>query len=197
MKYFAALAVLILATITAHAMGFMLSVTGPYNSSCSIFVEGKPAERALALAYAQGFFAALNEGNPPVNLQARWRELNAYIVRNCTDKSNPYLYRRFVSDFVSEALDEMRKPTFTPPMMGAWCKQNGGEEDATTYVRGDCPNSHLELTKHGWRDDANACQAVASEKVQDGILVTAKCDPQDFLFTLRGEKLVIKGSWLP
>jgi hypothetical protein len=64
MKYFAALAVLILATITAHAMGFMLSVTGPYNSSCSIFVEGKPAERALALAYAQGFFAALNEGNP-------------------------------------------------------------------------------------------------------------------------------------
>jgi hypothetical protein len=26
-----------------------------------------------------------------VNLQERWRELNAYIVRKCTDKSNPYL----------------------------------------------------------------------------------------------------------
>jgi hypothetical protein len=83
-------------------------------------------------------------------------------------------------------------------MMGAWCKQNGGEQDATTYVRGDCPNSgHLELTKNGWSDDANNCQAVNSEEVQDGISVIAKCDPQEFLFTLRGEKLVIKGSWLP
>jgi hypothetical protein len=44
-----------------------------------------------------------------VNLQERWRELNAYIVRKCTDKSDPNLYRRFVGDFVGEALDEMKK----------------------------------------------------------------------------------------
>jgi hypothetical protein len=130
-------------------------------------------------------------------------ELNAYIVRKCTDKSNPYLYRRFVGDFVDEALDEMRKPTFTPPMTGTWCKQNGDEGSATTYVKGNCPDSYLELRKNGWRDAFanNECQAVTSRKDQDGILVTAKCsnssmplNPQDFLFTLRGGKLVIRGS---
>ena len=66
MKYFAALAVLILATITAHAMGAMIMATGPYNYGCEGFAKAKPAERALALAYAQGYFAALNvnAGNP-------------------------------------------------------------------------------------------------------------------------------------
>jgi hypothetical protein len=117
MKYFAALAVLILATTTAHAMSVMTNATGPYNYTCDDFAKAKPAERALALAFAQGYFAALNmnlDVDSQVNLQERWRELNAYIVRKCTDKSNPYLYRRFVGDFVDEALDEMRKPTSRP-----------------------------------------------------------------------------------
>jgi len=112
MKYFAALAVLTFATTTAHAMSVMTNATGPYNYSCDEFAKAKPAERALALAFAQGYFAALNmnlDVDSQVNLQERWRELNAYIVRKCTDKSNPYLYRRFVGDFVEEALDEMRK----------------------------------------------------------------------------------------
>jgi hypothetical protein len=112
MKYFAALAVLILATTTTHAMSVMTNATGPYNYSCDEFAKAKPAERALALAFAQGYFAALNmnlDVDSQVNLQERWRELNAYIVRMCTDKSDPYLYRRFVGDFVNEALDEMRK----------------------------------------------------------------------------------------
>jgi hypothetical protein len=111
MKYFAALAVLILATTTAHAMSAMTNATGPYNYSCDEFAKATRTERALALAFAQGYFAALNmnlDGDSQVNLRERWRELNAYIVRKCTDKSNPYLYRRFVGDFVAEALDEMR-----------------------------------------------------------------------------------------
>jgi hypothetical protein len=118
MKYFAALAVLIFATTTAHPMSVMTNATGPYNYSCDEFAKAKPAERALALAFAQGYFAALNmnlDVDSQVNLQERWRELNAYIVRKCTDKSNPYLYRRFVGDFVDEALDEMRKSSRLRP----------------------------------------------------------------------------------
>ena len=117
MKYSAALAVLILAATTAHAMSVMTNATGPYNYTCDAFAKAKPAERALALAFAQGYFAALNmklDVDSQVNLQERWRELNAYIVRKCTDKSNPYLYRHFVGDFVDEALDEMRKPRLRP-----------------------------------------------------------------------------------
>jgi hypothetical protein len=118
MKYFAALAVLILATTTPHAMSVMTNATGPYNYSCDELAKAKPAERALALAFAQGYFAALNmnlDVDTQVNLQERWRELNAFIVRKCTDKSDLYLYRRFVGDFVDEALDEMRKsPSLRP-----------------------------------------------------------------------------------
>jgi hypothetical protein len=112
MRYFAALAILILAPTTALAMSVMTNATGPYNYTCDDFAKAKPAERELALAFAQGYFAALNmnlDVDSQVNLQERWRELNAYIARECTDKSNPYLYRRFVGDFVNEALDEMRK----------------------------------------------------------------------------------------
>ena len=79
---------------------------------CRSRASTKPAQRELALAFAQGYFAALNmslDVELQVNLQERWRELNAYIVRKCTDKSDPYLYRRFVGDFFNEALDEMRK----------------------------------------------------------------------------------------
>jgi hypothetical protein len=112
MRYFVALAILILATTTALAMSVMTNATGPYNLTCDDFAKAKPAERELALAFAQGYFAAVNmnlDVDSQVNLQERWRELNSYIVRKCTDKSNPYLYRRFVGDFVNEALDEMRK----------------------------------------------------------------------------------------
>jgi hypothetical protein len=80
--------------------------------TCDDFAKAKPAKRAVALAFAQGYFAAKNmelDVNSQVNLQERWRELNAYIVRHCTDKTDPYLYRRFVGDFVDEALDAMRK----------------------------------------------------------------------------------------
>ena len=112
MKCVAALATLILATTTALAMSVMTNATGPYNHTCENFADAKPAERELALAFAQGYFAALNmnlEVDSQVNLQERWQDLNAYIVRKCTDKSDPYLYRRFVGDFVGEALEEMRK----------------------------------------------------------------------------------------
>ena len=112
MRYFAALTILILATTTALTMSVMTNATGPYNYTCEEVAKAKPAERKLALAFAQGYFAALNmnlDVDSQVNLQERWRELNSYIERKCTDKSNPYLDRRFVGDFVNEALDEMRK----------------------------------------------------------------------------------------
>jgi len=112
MRYLTALAILILAMTAALAMSVMTNATGPYNYTCEDFAKAKPAQRELALAFAQGYFAALNmnlDVETQINLQERWRELNAYIVRMCTDKSNPYLYRRFVGDFVNEALDEMRK----------------------------------------------------------------------------------------
>lgn len=107
----AALSVLSSAT---QAMVVMTNATGPYNYTCEEFTKASPRERAIALAFAQGYFAALNMNAtadvPQVNLQERWRELNAFIVRKCSDKSNPYLWRRFVGDFIEEALEEMRKP---------------------------------------------------------------------------------------
>jgi hypothetical protein len=112
LKVLMTVACLIALTGNASAMSVMTNATGPYNYTCDEFAKAKPAERALALAFAQGYFAALNmnlDVDAQVNLQERWRELNAYIVRKCTDKSNPYLYRRFVGDFVDEALDEMSK----------------------------------------------------------------------------------------
>jgi hypothetical protein len=112
LKVLMTVAYLIALTGNASAMSVMTNATGPYNYTCDEFAKAKPAERALALAFAQGYFAALNmnlDVDAQVNLQERWRELNAYIVRKCTDKSNPYLYRRFVGDFVDEALDEMSK----------------------------------------------------------------------------------------
>jgi methionine synthase II (cobalamin-independent) len=60
MKNFA-VAVLILAmTTTVHAMSVMTNATGPYNYTCDEFAKAKPRERELALAFAQGYFAALN-----------------------------------------------------------------------------------------------------------------------------------------
>lgn len=41
MKSFAALAVLILATTTAHAMSVMTNATGPYNYTCDDFAKAK------------------------------------------------------------------------------------------------------------------------------------------------------------
>jgi hypothetical protein len=38
----------------------MMEATGPNNYACEDFAKAKPAERALALAFAQGYFAALN-----------------------------------------------------------------------------------------------------------------------------------------
>jgi hypothetical protein len=95
-----------------HAMSVMLAATGPYNYHCDVFTKGKPAQREQALAFAQGYVAGLNmelDTELQINLQTRWRELNGYVVRKCTDKSNPYLYRRFVGDFAYEAFEEMRK----------------------------------------------------------------------------------------
>jgi hypothetical protein len=170
MKYFTALAVLILATTTAHAMSVMVNATGPYNYTCDDFAKAKPRERAIVLGFVQGYFAALNmdpDINPQVNLQERWRELNAFVVRYCTDKSNPYLYRRFVSDAVDEAFDEMREPKFTPAMMGTWCKENDGEEGATTYVKGNCPNktSNLEYGRTDGRTPTTSAKPSFHKKI--------------------------------
>jgi hypothetical protein len=97
---------------TASTMSVMTNATGPYNYNCSVFADGKPTERAAALAFAQGYFAALNldlDVDRQINLQQRWRELNEYVVRYCTDKKNEYLYRRFVNDAAYAALEDMRK----------------------------------------------------------------------------------------
>jgi hypothetical protein len=105
---------LMLATVMvnlAAAMSVMTNATGPYNYVCSVFTEGNKTDRMAALAFAQGYFAALNmeqEIEKQVNLQERWQELNAFVIRFCTDKSNPYLYRRFVNDAASAALEAMK-----------------------------------------------------------------------------------------
>jgi hypothetical protein len=96
---------------SANAMSVMTNATGPYNYTCSVFTEGNKTDRMAALAFAQGYFAALNmeqEIEKQVNLQERWQELNAFVIRFCTDKSNPYLYRRFVNDAASAALEAMK-----------------------------------------------------------------------------------------
>jgi hypothetical protein len=105
---------LMLATVMvnlAAAMSVMTNATGPYNYVCSVFTEGNKTDRMAALAFAQGYFAALTmeqEIEKQVNLQERWQELNAFVIRFCTDKSNPYLYRRFVNDAASAALEAMK-----------------------------------------------------------------------------------------
>jgi len=108
---------LILLTGTALTMGRMVSATGPYNYNCSVFVEGKSAERAKALVFAQGYAAAVNNLKvdgygrradfQEVNLLERWREFDKRVVRYCTDESNPYLHRKFMSDAAYEALNQM------------------------------------------------------------------------------------------
>lgn len=105
---------LILATAmvgSADAMAVMTNATGPYNYPCSVFTEGNKTDRTAALAFAQGYFAALNmeqEIEKQVNLQKRWQELNAFVIRFCTDKTNPYLWRRFVNDAATAALEAMK-----------------------------------------------------------------------------------------
>jgi hypothetical protein len=44
----------------AQAMSTMTNATGPYNYTCEELIAAKPAKRAIALAYAQGYVAALN-----------------------------------------------------------------------------------------------------------------------------------------
>jgi hypothetical protein len=101
-----------MAAAPANAMGTMLMATGPLNYACEKFVKAKPKERALVLAWAQGYFAALNQyphDGETVNLQDRWRELNELVIQGCSDKSNPNLYRTFVVGIVYEALQKMGK----------------------------------------------------------------------------------------
>jgi hypothetical protein len=59
---------------SADAMVVMTNATGPYNYPCSVFTEGNKTDRTAALAFAQGYFAALNmeqEIEKQVNLQKR------------------------------------------------------------------------------------------------------------------------------
>jgi len=106
---------LTLLTEIAHTMGRMVSATGPYNYNCDVFTIGKSAERAKALVFAQGYAAAVNNinfvGRPvdfqEVNLLERWREFDKRVARYCTDESNPYLHRKFMSDAAYEALNQM------------------------------------------------------------------------------------------
>src|SRR5262245_14161537 len=105
-----ALALVALAITAATGMGVMVRATGPYNITCEEFAKAKPAQRERALAFAQGYFAAQNmelDVDSQIDLQERWRELNTYITRACTDKSNPYLHRRFVNDAADEAFEKM------------------------------------------------------------------------------------------
>jgi HdeA/HdeB family len=105
-----ALALVALAITAATGMGVMVRATGPYNINCEEFAKAKPAQRERALAFAQGYFAAQNmelDVDSQIDLQERWRELNTYITRACTDKSNPYLHRRFVNDAADEAFEKM------------------------------------------------------------------------------------------
>jgi len=110
---------LILLTGTAHTMADMVRATVPYNYNCDVFTIGKPADRAKALIFAQGYAAAMNNLKvdgysrqwpadlPRVNLFEQWHEFNKHVVRFCTDKSNPYLHRKFLNDAAFEALNQM------------------------------------------------------------------------------------------
>ena len=96
---------------SAAAMSVMTNATGPYNYVCSVFTEGNKTDRIAALAFAQGYFAALNteqKNDKQANLQERWQELNAFVIRFCTDKTNPYFYRRFVNDAAVAAFEAMK-----------------------------------------------------------------------------------------
>jgi hypothetical protein len=172
-------------SILPLAMSVMTNATGPYNLTCDDFAKAKPAERAQALAFAQGYFASLNmdrDIDDQVNLQSRWRELNAFVVPFCTDKSNPYLYRRFVGDAAYEAFDEMRKKS---PYNEGICNyhdglcyrerpytEEGEKEKAAEWERGfryaqgldhnrvDRSHCRLELTEwwcHVEEDDVHRC----------------------------------------
>jgi cephalosporin-C deacetylase-like acetyl esterase len=44
-----------------------------------------------------------------VNLQKRWQELNAFVIRFCTDKTDEYLWRRLVNDAVETAFEQMKR----------------------------------------------------------------------------------------
>jgi hypothetical protein len=111
-KFLLATTLAIALTGMVNAMGTMVNRTGPHNYNCEVFQNGKPRERANALIFAQGYAAALNMELLPttgktVSLWDSWREFNAIVIRLCTDKSNEYLYRRFVNDAAWEALNIM------------------------------------------------------------------------------------------
>jgi hypothetical protein len=56
----AAICVVIFSLHAARSMGTMVAATGPGNVTCDEFRELGPAKRAQALAWAQGYAAALN-----------------------------------------------------------------------------------------------------------------------------------------
>jgi hypothetical protein len=100
-------------------MGRMVRATGHYNANCSVFVDGTRAERAQALVFASGYAAANNmrpDVKDEVDLLGRWREFNARVVRYCTDKSNEYLHRKFLSDAALEVLSSMRTNNICPSL---------------------------------------------------------------------------------
>ena len=99
-------------TSPGNAMVVVTNATGPYNYPCSVFTEGNKTDRTAALAFAQGYFAARNleqEQENHVNLQKRWQELNAFVIRFCTDKTDEYLWRRLVNDAVETAFEQMKR----------------------------------------------------------------------------------------
>jgi hypothetical protein len=86
--------------------------TGTYNYLFSVFTEINKTDRTSALSFAQGYFAARNlaqEQENHVNLQKRWQELNAFVIRFCTDKTDEYLSRRLVNDAVETAFEQMKR----------------------------------------------------------------------------------------
>jgi HdeA/HdeB family protein len=100
-------------TAPAFGMGFMVSLTGPGNVTCNEFRKLGPTRRAQALAWAQGYAAARNLYADPSNetqisLWENWREFDKRVMRYCSDKTNPYLYRKFINDAAGAALEEMQ-----------------------------------------------------------------------------------------
>jgi hypothetical protein len=101
---------------TAHGMGVMVAATGPGNVTCDEFRKLGPAKREQALAWAQGYAAARNlyadtsngEENRQISLLDHWREFNKRVERFCSDKTNPYLYRKFINDAADTVLEEMQ-----------------------------------------------------------------------------------------
>ena len=48
------------------------------------------------------------EENRQISLLDHWREFNKRVARFCSDKTNPYLYRKFISDAADTVLEAMQ-----------------------------------------------------------------------------------------